>query len=150
MVTVPVAIVTGLVAIESRAFWNTWPSSDHVTRDPRDRTWWLALVGAEALLSILLMGTSMDEHLGDDSLMDEYILLLTSLIFPTMIRASWFYLQTHITDVLINLKNSDSWYDNCWKFFAAFSSRIRIWYSSCNSLFLCSTQHSVAGPLGNW
>ena len=37
MVTVPVAMVTACVAMETGAFCITSPSSDHLTRDPRDR-----------------------------------------------------------------------------------------------------------------
>ena len=48
-VTVPAGMVTGLVALKYRDFGTTWPSMDHVTRDPRDPNWWHPLVDADAL-----------------------------------------------------------------------------------------------------
>ena len=39
MVGLPVAMVTGLVAMETEVFCIKLPSFDHVTRDPRDRPW---------------------------------------------------------------------------------------------------------------
>ena len=49
MVTVPVAMVTVWLPWKYRGFCIKVPSFDHVTRDPRDRPWFLALVDAEPL-----------------------------------------------------------------------------------------------------
>ena len=49
MLTVPVAMVTAWLPWKYRGFCINVPSFDHVTRDPRDRPWWLALVDAEPL-----------------------------------------------------------------------------------------------------
>ena len=73
MVTVPVAMVTDWLPWKYRGFCIKVPSFDHVTRDPRDRPWWLALVAQKPYISILLGFVKFFEKYAQKSIFSNFL-----------------------------------------------------------------------------